>query len=144
MSIWILVADSSKARILSADDRTAPLTELKDLIYPEGRLREQDLVTDGSGAGNGTSGNGTHSMGHEKDAHQHEVKKFARELCVELDRAAQGKDVRKIYLIAAPRFLGLLRQGLSKPCAEKVVGEISKDLVNHSVADIRKHLPKAL
>ena len=61
MSIWVLVADSSKARILSAADRTAPLQEIQDLIFPEGRLREQDLVTDGSGAGNGTSGNGSHT-----------------------------------------------------------------------------------
>ena len=144
MSIWILVADSSRARILSADDRTAPLQEIKDLIFPEGRLREQDLVTDGSGAGNGTSGNGTHSMGHEKDAHEHQVKGFARNLCSELAKAAQNNDIRKIYLMAPPKFLGLMRSGLSKLCADKVVGEISKNLVNHSVDDIRGHLPRAL
>jgi len=83
-------------------------------------------------------------MGHEKDAHQHEVEKFARELCGELDKASQGKDVRKIYLIAAPKFLGLLRSGLSKPCADKLVGEVNKNLVSHSVEDIRGHLPKLL
>lgn len=144
MSIWILVADSSKARILSAADRTAPLQEIKDLVFPEGRLHEQDLVTDGSGAGNGSSGNGTHSMGHEKDAHNHQVETFARELCSEMNKAAQDKEVHKIYLIAAPRFLGLLRAGLSKPCSQKIAGEVNKNLVTHSLDEIRKQLPRAL
>jgi protein required for attachment to host cells len=143
MSIWILVADSSKARILTAADRTSPLTEIKDLINPEGRLREQELVTDASGSGNG-SGAGTHSMGHEKDAHQHQVEIFARELCGELDIAAQGKNIQKIYLVAPPRLLGLLRAGISKPCAGKLAGEVGKNLVNHSVEDIRTHLPRVL
>ena len=141
MSILVVVADSSKARILRTEDRHGPLTEMKDLVYPEARLREQELVSDGAGAGIG-NGAGSHSVGHEKDAHRHQVEVFARELCQDLDRTSQSQGIHKIYLVAAPKFLGLLRAGLSKTCASLVKGEVDKNLVSHSSEEIRHYLSK--
>ena len=143
MSILVVVADSSKARILRAEERRGPLQEVRDLVFPEARLREQDLVADGVGAGGG-NGSGGHSMGHEKDAHQRQAELFARELCQDLGQSTQGNDVHKIYLVAAPRFLGLMRSSLNKTCASLVAGELDKNLVAHSIDDIRGHLPKVL
>jgi protein required for attachment to host cells len=143
MSILVVVADSSRARILSAEDRRGRLQEVKDLVHPEARLREQELVADGVGAGTG-NGNGSHSMGHEKDAHQRHAELFARELCQELGQTSQDNEVHKIYLVAAPRFLGLMRSGLNKNCSNKVVGELDKNLVAQSIEVIRDHLPKVL
>jgi protein required for attachment to host cells len=143
MSILVVVADSARARILRAEDRKSPLIESKALIFPEARLREQDLVSDGAGSGGG-NGAGSHSMGHEKDAHRHQVEIFARELCQDLERSSRADRVHKIYLIAAPKFLGLIRASLGKACAELVCGELPKDLINHSIAEIRKQLPKML
>ena len=144
MSICIVVADSSKARILSAERWDSPLTDSKDFIHSEGRLREQDLVADGSGSGSDSGGCGKHSMGHEKVAHQRQVETFARELCGEIDKILRNTDLRRIYLIAAPKFLGLLRNGLTKQCTELLAGEVDKNLVSHSIEDIRSHLPKRL
>jgi protein required for attachment to host cells len=143
MSILVVVADSSRARIFLAEDRLSDLSEMKDMVHPEARLKQQELVSDEAGAGSGNGG-GFHSMGHEKDAHKQQAELFARELCQDLDKIVVDKDVRKIYLVAAPRFLGLMRSGLSKCCADKIVGEHAKDLVNHNINDIRGHLPKVL
>ncbi len=44
MSICVVVADSSKARILVAENGNSPLVDERDYIHPESRLREQDLV----------------------------------------------------------------------------------------------------
>ena len=49
MSICVVVADSSKSRILLAEDGHGVLTDDRDFVHPESRLREQDLVTDGTG-----------------------------------------------------------------------------------------------
>jgi len=144
MSICIVVADSSKARILSAESGDGPLIDSSDYIHTESRLREQDLVADGSGSGNDSGGYGKHSMGHEKAAHQQQVEIFANELCSEIDKLRANSDLRRIYLVAAPKFLGLLRSSLNKQCTELLVGEVSKSLVNHSIEDIRSHLPKRL
>ena len=46
MSIKVIVADSGKARILSAETSKGLLTESEDLIHSASRLREQDLVAD--------------------------------------------------------------------------------------------------
>ena len=144
MSICIVVADGSKARILSAQNGASPLQDDGAYIHCQSRQREQDLVADKTGSGNDSGGYGKHSMGHEKAARQNQLETFAHELCKEIDNVRKKVDLREIYLIAAPKFLGLLRSGLSKQCSELLVGEVNKNLVNHSIKDIRSHLPRRL
>lgn len=144
MSICVVVADSSKARILLAESGQSPLIDDRDFIHPESRLREQDLVSDGTGSESDAGGFGKHSMGHEKTAHEKEMKNFADELCIEIDKLRQSSNLRRIYLVASPKFLGLLRAAMSKQCSALLEGEISKDLVSHSIEDIRSHLPRRL
>ena len=144
MSIYVVVADSSKARFLKADTTDQPLQDERDFIHSESRLREQDLVADGSGSSSDSGGYGQHSMGHEKSGHEQQSKIFARELSDEIEKIRQGGEVRRIYLVAAPRFLGILRASLNRNCAALVDGEINKDLVDHAIDDIRAHLPKRL
>lgn len=144
MSICVLVADSSRARILLAENGGAALTEQQDLVHPESRLREQDLVSDGSGSGRDSGGQGMHSMGHENSAHLKQAEDFAREICAAIDRLRNTGELHRIYLIAPPRFLGTLRATMSKPDAALVCSEIDKNLVTHDIADIRAHLPRRL
>ncbi len=144
MSICIVVADGSRARILSAQSGSGPLQDERDYIHSESRLREQDLVAGETGSGNDSGGYGKHSMGHEKATHQRQAEIFAHELCGEIEKVRQSSDLRKIYLVAAPKFLGLLRNNLSKQCTDLLFVEVNKDLVNHSIEDIRSHLPNSL
>ena len=46
--------------------------------------------------------------------------------------------VDELVVIAAPRTLGELRKHYHKTLSVKLVGEVSKDLTGHSVADIEK------
>jgi protein required for attachment to host cells len=144
MSICIVVADASRARILIAEIRSDELTEYKDLVHPEGRLREQDLVSDGSGSGIDSGGHGMHSMGHEDSAHTRQTEVFAREVCQEIDHLREKNRLHRIYLVAPPKFLGQLRAAMSKPSAALVSGETGKNLVTHRIEDIRAHLPRRL
>ena len=144
MSICVVVADSSRARIMVAENGNSPLVDEKDFIHPESRLREQDLVSDGPGSESDSGGFGKHSMGHEKAAHQKQAEAFAHELRDEIDKLRRSSDLRRIYLVASPKFLGLLRSSINKQCAELLAGELNKDLVDHSIEDIRSHLPKRL
>lgn len=144
MSICVVVADSSKARILLAENGRSPLVDHSDYVHPESRLKEQDLVSDGSGAESDSGGFGKHSMGHENAARQKQAEIFAHELCNEIDKLRRTSDLRRIYLVASPKFLGLLRASISKQCVDLLAGEINRDLVTHSIEDIRSHLPKLL
>ena len=80
MSICVIVADSSKARFLSALNGSSPLHDDKDYIHSESRLRDQELVADGSGSGSDSGGYGRHSMGHEKETHKLQAEIFARDI----------------------------------------------------------------
>ena len=144
MSICVVVADSSKARVLLAETGQDPLNEEIDFVHPESRLKEQDLVSDGTGSGNDSGGYGKHSMGHERSAHQKQVETFVHDLCHEIDRLRRKRDLRRIYLVAPPKFLGLLRSRMNKQCKELLAGEVDKDLVSHSIEDICAQLPKRL
>ena len=144
MSICVVVANSSKAKLLLAENSVSPLVEEGEYGHPESRLREQDLVSDGSGSGNDSGGPGMHSMGHEQEARKREAEAFAREMALEIEKLRRKTDLRKIYLVAPPKFLGLLRDSINKQCQDLVHGEINKDLVSHSSEDIRAHLSKQL
>lgn len=144
MPITVIVADASRGRIFSARDKSDELSEVEDLVHPESRLREQDLVADGSGSGSDSAGQGKHSMGHEKEAHERQAEIFAKQLCERIDKLNRRDKIHRIYLVAAPGFLGLLRANLSKQCVSLVAGEVSKNLVTHSLPDIRAHLPRQL
>jgi protein required for attachment to host cells len=144
MPIAVIVADAGRAKILSAEMTDAPLSESEDLVHPESRLREQDLVADGYGSGRDSGGFGKHSMGHEKEAHARQASIFASEVCARIDQIRRRDKLHRIYLIAAPGFLGLLRDKLNRQCLTLVSGEVGKNLVTHSLSDIRAHLPKRL
>ena len=83
-------------------------------------------------------------MGHEKSALQKQAADFANELASEIEKLRAAGGLYRIYLVAPPKFLGLLRSGLNKSCTALVADEIGKDLVKHSIEDIRGHLPRRL
>jgi len=144
MSILVVVADASRARFFSAANKTASLSETNDLINTASRLRDQQLIADSHGSGVDSVGHGKHTMGHETDAHQHQASQFSRDLTNEIERLKSAGTLGRIYIIAPPAFLGLMRADLSPASAELVAGTINKDLVNHSAVDIRHHLPQLL
>ena len=50
----------------------------------------------------------------------------------------------RVEIVSHGEGLDLLRTRLSKQCASLVAGEVSKNLVTHSLQDIRAHLPRQL
>lgn len=140
MSIWVVVADASKARIFSAKSRNGVLLETGDYLHVESRMKGRDLKTDAPGRAFDSGGQGRHAMGKEQEVAEREAEIFARELCAEIDKAAQTSQFEKLYIIATPRFLGHLRAQMSAQAKNLIAGEVSKDLVSHDVPDIRKHL----
>ncbi len=142
-SIWIVVADSSRARIFTADSGHSPMVEIKTMAHPAARLHEGDMVSDRPGRewdGSATS----HGMNGEIGAKQEEEVRFANEVCHVLESGRTDAQFEKLYIIAAPRFLGTLRKHLSNSLQKLVSAEISKNLAEHGISDIRSHLPERL
>ena len=142
---WVVVADSSRARVFTVQTPRGPLQELESLVHPEGRLHEQDLTTDLPGRAFDSSGDGgRHAMGQSVAPKEHEIQKFAKHVSERLEAARIEGKYDKLILVAAPKFLGQLRQNLSASAAALVFQEIAKNLSQHDAADIRRHLPERL
>lgn len=144
MSMWIVVADASRARIFSAQGRSGELREFADHLHPASRLHGRDLETDAPGRSFDSKGQGRHSMGTDGGVRKQQAEAFSKELCGVIEEGYIAKRFEKLYLVAAPGFLGLLRSHLGDGLKNRLAGEVNKNLVNHEVAAIRGHLPDFL
>jgi protein required for attachment to host cells len=143
MTTWVLVADNSRARFFAAEKAASPLQEVRDLLYPEARLREGDLVTDKPGRDR-NPGTGAHGFGSDDPHKQDGADRFALDVCNTLESARNDGAFRKLYVVAAPHFLGLLRKHQSNSLRQLVAGEVDKNLTTQDSEAIRKHLPDFL
>jgi protein required for attachment to host cells len=134
---WIIAADSSRARILQVTDRGQHLEEIEDLLNPEGRAHDRELISDAHPRFSGHGGVGkpsSHSTGgpandrEEPSAQEHATELFAKRLADYLDKARTGQRYERLHLIAPPKFLGRLRKALGKDTARLVAEELPKDL----------------
>lgn len=141
---WIVVADSSKARIFSREKKYSSLEELESLTHPESRLRRQDLVTDRPGQKQKASETGEYEAGENNDPKEDEAEAFAGEIGEQLNKArAQGR-FERLVLLAEPEFLGLLRKRLDDATAGTVAGTVSINLTRESVEKITSEADSAL
>lgn len=140
---WIVVADASRARFFTADKPASPINEIETLNNPEGRLHEGDIVSDRSGhVMSGSTGG--HNLGVKGDAKQEAANRFAAEVCKHLEKGRTGNAFGKLYVMASPAFLGLLRKHQSDSLRGLISDEIAKDLTRETPDRIRAQLPEYL
>jgi protein required for attachment to host cells len=142
--IWVVVADATCARIFSAANHSAELIEQKDLLHSASRVPSATLTSDRSGRDTDIQHTGSHTMGHEKSAMNQEAHNFAREISKVLEQHRQKNHFYRLYLLASPRILGLLRKELSSETQKIIAGETDLNLVKETLSTIRNHLPKQL
>jgi protein required for attachment to host cells len=69
---------------------------------------------------------------------------FARQVVERLESARAQGELERLILVAAPEFLGLLREHLSSESKRIVENEFALNLVGMSAEEIRAHLPEKL
>jgi protein required for attachment to host cells len=141
---WIVVADATRARVLSAEKPASELVEIQALTHPEARLHEGDMTSDRPGRDRNGSNTGSHDMGHTTDAKQEEAIRFAGKVSEAIEAGRSAGKFKKLYVIAAPAFLGILRKGHSSATRQLIAGEVDKNLATKTLGDIRKQLPEYL
>ena len=142
--IWILVSDSSHARIFTADAPSAAMVEVEDLTHPEARLHTRDITSDLPGKQHDAGPSGHHAVEPKTDAHKQASVEFAREVAGHLRENLMGNKFAHLVIVSEPSFLGALRNELDAEVKKVVTLEVGKSLVKHSADDIRAHLPKML
>lgn len=136
---YVLVADSSSARIYQSDARFTELTLIAQHNHPAGRMSGSELDTDRPGRRQGTRA-GIHSVGGEDTSRQRENETFARELSQWLQAEHLAGKFTGLSIVAPPEFLGELRQQLSEDCAKVLVKTVNKNLMHEGDNVIIAHL----
>ena len=140
---WILVADNTRARIFTADTPSSPLEEIEDFSHMEARLHDREMTSDLPGKIKSVGGGG-HAFEQPTDPKKHEADNFAHRVAQYLEDAHNANRFEQLLIVAAPSFLGLLRNNLPEQIKKLVHFELDKDITMLSAADIRQHLPQFL
>lgn len=139
---WIVVADAARGRIFEMQH--GHLAEIEDFLNPAEREDNADLRTDGYGR---FYGKGEREQGHTAEPpvspKEHEAARFAKHIATYLDQARNRHRYDKLRLIAAPAFLGLLRNTLDGEVRKLVEQELDQDLTKASVRDLEQRLDQA-
>lgn len=114
------------------------------LSHPEGRLHEQDLVSDRPGRTFDSQGTGRHAKEVEVGPKKHEAIVFAGRIAERLEAGRVRNAFDKLALIAPPEFLGLLRDALNPQLRALVLHEVDKNVSRLDPAAIRTRLPERL
>jgi protein required for attachment to host cells len=134
---WIVAADSGRARIFEAEGTGKNFHEIYDFVNEAGRERYQDLRTDAKGR---FYGKGERDQAHtaepDVDAPRHETELFAKKVSEYLDKGRVEHRYDGLFLVAFPKFIGMVRDMLSKEAQQLIKREIAKDISWFDAKDI--------
>lgn len=137
---WVVVADSSRARIFEATELPSPLRELEDLIEPEGRMAGRELLADRPGRSFESVGGARHALVTPTGPRVASRQRFAQRIAERLDRGLGEGSFRKLALVAPPAMLGALRGALSPQCKVRCALELASDVGRFGRVQIERHL----
>ncbi|WP_045214724.1 host attachment protein [Desulfonatronovibrio magnus] len=141
--IWVLAADNGRARLFETTKRTVLENEIQSLVNPAARQSVNEIVEDRPGRSpHPSDGEKRVAYTPTSDPKKHEIQQFARSLAETLNNGARDNKFQKLYILAPPSFLGMLRSELSNATQKKIAGEIDKNLAQLKMEEVRKHLPE--
>lgn len=148
--VRVLVADAAKARWFTVETPAGELIELETIAHPEARLHERHVETDnielttdkqGRQRDHGIGAHGRSEMGEGIDPKDAQIQHFAWELAQMMDKERAKGNLERLYLVAPPKFLGMIRQEMSHELKKTVAEEIDKDMSLLKPTEVRKKLP---
>ncbi len=139
---YIIVAESTRAKVLAFDKEAQEFEEVYDFIHPEGRRGELEINSDKSGRRKGGNIATIHSVDSKHRSKSYEGSVFAGEISSQLDADRVKEKYDGLVLIAPPHFLGELRDKLSTACNDLVDKSINKNLLHCSEKELLEHLAK--
>ncbi len=135
----VLVADASEAKVFSAENRHATLSEIKHIKNPTGHLLEQELTSDTPGRIMSRGGGSHNYQTAETHKHNDEVA-FASLVIRFLRDLYETQSLGNLVILAAPDFLGELRKLMPANIKKHIILEKPRDLVAMEKQEIQAHL----
>lgn len=144
MQTIVVVAQKAVARFFSHEKAGEPLEEISALEHPQSALKNRALTTDGSGSVRERMGASVREAQPEQLPKEREAENFAREVAARMRELRLSNDYHRAVVVAAPQFLGMLRDSLSDADRAFVDEEIAKNVATHDLAAIEQQLDGVL
>jgi protein required for attachment to host cells len=135
---WFVVADASRARILSRMPGHA-LQLVHVMEHPESRLKSSELGDDRRGRELSGRGFGGAAFEARTDAHTREHLKFAHRLAQYVEHEARANAFACLDIFAASPFLGELKKELGGVSQKRLAAAHDVDLTHLSLAQLEVH-----
>ena len=139
MNTWVLVANASEARIFGTEKIGNPMECMKEFSHPESRGKGMDLTSDRPGHYQ-SRGSGHGAFVDETEPKEHEAERFAAELAKALENGRTHNSYKKLVVVAAPHFHGLINSHLDDHTRAMVVSNIEKDLTSFDESELPEKL----
>lgn len=138
---WVVVADESNAIVYARDTMRGPLRELFSLENETARKKMDQLISDSGGRSFDSYGKGRHTMANEKaGAKRNAATVFAKQIAERIAKVMHDGSCRGFAVVAAPRFLGVLRDAISIATTAEPYATVDKEVVGQDTAIIEKLL----
>ncbi len=134
---FVLVCDGAKALLLhnSGD------AELLDLKVEKVMEQENPKTSEQMSDHEGRVFHGSHRSPTDKtDIHDMNEERFARNVAAMLAERLSDPRFERLFVVAAPRTLAVLRKKMNPQVAGRILAEIDKDLVRRPVHEIERLL----
>lgn len=153
---YVVVADEAIARILQWPEVGSDLESVEEMTDPDAHARGSDGHDDSQGRRAGSASQASNPGSHHRirstasvtasageDEQHQQATRFAKRVADRLLVLHQKGSFQSLEIVAAPRFLGLLRKELAVTVADTVTLSLNKDLIHSTNDDLSARLRKA-
>lgn len=139
---WILICDAARARLFETPDRKSAWTEIACYANPE--LRGPPSARGISGRTvprtQESVGAARHVIEPRENRKDHSARLFAHSIAAELLGAHAHRRYGRLFIVAPPRFLGMLCNEIGDLETAGVAGTLGKDVVSLSTEELAQHI----
>lgn len=139
---WVVVCNKEIARIFEVE-KFGSLKEIHTLVHPQSGMKAEMLTRDGLGQTTEMVQKGHNTMEPQTPLKLKEAMHFARDVAKYLITKKNDSGFKRMFLMAEPGFLGLLREELDQNVVKCIEEEIPKDLTKFEAKQIWEYMPIA-
>lgn len=137
---WILIADAGRARLCVQKGLAGPCRMVQSFANPSARGSDRDLGSDRPGRVQQRGSGGRAALQPRLTPKRIESAQFAREVMAAAAAVLDQDAAARLWLVAPPRFLGLLRQGTPAAVCDRIDASLAVDLTAVSEHDLPERL----
>ncbi len=137
---WILVSDAAKARLFEMARPSYALVEIACFTNLDGRGANRNGLGRRLPRAKDSLGPARRAIAPHKTWREKHALQFAKSLRKALINGQAHHQFERLFLVAPPRFLGVLHESLDDHLAAHVAGEIGNDLIALRPGDLLDRL----